>query len=62
MTNNHSCRYQTWRNEVEEIAELLPAPANWDMPREGYIQLREELMRRIDHDQTTSRDGATPAL
>ncbi|WP_327122030.1 hypothetical protein OG206_31755 [Streptomyces sp. NBC_01341] len=50
MTNNRPSSQETWRIEVEEIAELLPAPANWDMPRERYIQLREELMRRIDHD------------
>lgn len=35
----------------EEIARLLPAPADWDLPREQYLRHRDLLMHHIDHEQ-----------
>ncbi|MDH6626245.1 hypothetical protein M2271_004062 [Streptomyces sp. LBL] len=35
----------------EEIARLLPAPADWDLPREQYLRHKDLLMHHIDHDQ-----------
>jgi hypothetical protein len=35
----------------EEIARLLPAPADWDLPREQHLRHRDLLMHHIDHDQ-----------
>ncbi|MFI1357637.1 CU044_5270 family protein [Streptomyces sp. NPDC020898] len=37
----------------EEIARLLPAPADWDLPREQHLRHRDLLMHHIDHDQVT---------
>ncbi|MFD7878901.1 CU044_5270 family protein [Streptomyces sp. NPDC059766] len=34
----------------EEIARLLPAPADWDLPREQHLRHKELLMHRIDRD------------
>ncbi|MFH9828841.1 CU044_5270 family protein [Streptomyces bobili] len=34
----------------EEIARLLPAPAEWDLPREQHLRHRDLLMHHIDHD------------
>ncbi|MEU0116328.1 hypothetical protein ABZ137_22190 [Streptomyces bobili] len=35
----------------EEIARLLPAPADWDPPHEQHLRHRDLLMHHIDHDQ-----------
>jgi hypothetical protein len=35
----------------EEIARLLPAPADWDLPLEQHLRHKDLLMRHIDHDQ-----------
>ncbi|WP_316770788.1 CU044_5270 family protein [Streptomyces sasae] len=35
----------------EEIARLLPAPADWDLPREQHLRHKELLMHHIDRDQ-----------
>ncbi|MBV1942673.1 CU044_5270 family protein [Streptomyces sp. BV286] len=35
----------------EEIARRLPAPADWDLPREQHLRHRDLLMHHIDHDQ-----------
>jgi hypothetical protein len=35
----------------EEIARLLPAPADWDLPREQHLRHRDLLMHHIDHDR-----------
>ncbi|MGW0087101.1 CU044_5270 family protein [Streptomyces sp. NPDC003393] len=37
----------------EEIARLLPAPADWDLPREQHLRHKELLMHHIDRDQAT---------
>lgn len=36
----------------EAIARLLPAPADWDLPRERHLRHKELLMHHIDQDQT----------
>ncbi|MFF3328963.1 CU044_5270 family protein [Streptomyces sp. NPDC002888] len=41
----------------EEIARLLPAPADWDLPREQHLRHKDLLMHHIDSDQAT-RDQA----
>ncbi|WP_369223873.1 CU044_5270 family protein [Streptomyces sp. R39] len=37
----------------EEIARLLPAPGDWDLPREQHLRHKELLMHHIDRDQAT---------
>jgi hypothetical protein len=46
----------------EEIARLLPAPADWDLPREQHLRHKELLMHRIDQDQATPTRPARPLL
>ncbi|MEU5520580.1 CU044_5270 family protein [Streptomyces sp. NPDC047860] len=43
-------------DERDEIARLLTAPADWDLPSEQYLHHKDLLMRQIDRDQ-----AATPA-
>ncbi|KUN82200.1 hypothetical protein AQJ66_22510 [Streptomyces bungoensis] len=45
----------------EEIARLLPAPADRDLPREQHLRHKELLMHHIDRDQAT-RTGRTRRL
>ena len=35
----------------EEIARLLPAPADWDLPHEQHLRHKDLLMHHIDRDQ-----------
>ncbi|MFE2510778.1 CU044_5270 family protein [Streptomyces naganishii] len=42
------------RDDREEIARLLPAPAERDLPREGHLRHKELLMRQIDRDRAAS--------
>jgi len=35
----------------DEIARLLPAPADWDLPRGQHLRRKDLLMHHIDHDQ-----------
>ncbi|MFI1377479.1 CU044_5270 family protein [Streptomyces longwoodensis] len=37
----------------EEIARLLPAPADWDLPREQHLRHKDLLMHHIDREQST---------
>ncbi|WP_405607978.1 CU044_5270 family protein [Streptomyces sp. NBC_00076] len=37
----------------DEIARLLPAPADWDLPREQHLRHKDLLMHHMDHDQVT---------
>ncbi|MFI1004169.1 CU044_5270 family protein [Streptomyces galbus] len=37
----------------EEIARLLPAPADWDLPREQHLRHKELLMHHIERDRST---------
>ncbi|MEU5184415.1 CU044_5270 family protein [Streptomyces longwoodensis] len=37
----------------EEIARLLPAPADWDLPREQHLRHKDLLMHHIDQEQST---------
>ncbi|MFE2050874.1 CU044_5270 family protein [Streptomyces sp. NPDC059459] len=60
MTNHHARRPQAWRTEAAEIAELLPAPAEWDVPGERYLHHKERLMRQIDSDRTPTPAPASP--
>ncbi|WP_037771030.1 CU044_5270 family protein [Streptomyces sclerotialus] len=39
------------RDEADELARLLPAPAEWDLPAERHLHHKETLMRQIDRDQ-----------
>ncbi|WP_037913543.1 CU044_5270 family protein [Actinacidiphila yeochonensis] len=38
------------RHDREEIARLLPAPAEQNLPHERFLHHKEQLMRRIDQD------------
>ncbi|MGW4109238.1 CU044_5270 family protein, partial [Streptomyces sp. NPDC004976] len=46
-------------DERDEIARLLPAPADWNLPRERYLRHKDLLMRHIDRDQAAT--SARPA-
>ncbi|WP_258053102.1 CU044_5270 family protein [Streptomyces sp. Ru73] len=46
------------RDAIEELAELLPAPANRDLPTERHLHHKDILMRQIDRDRARDR---TPA-
>ncbi|NSL43345.1 CU044_5270 family protein [Streptomyces sp. 8P21H-1] len=37
-----------WHGDREEIARLLPPPADWDVPREQHLRHKDLLMRTID--------------
>ncbi|MFF6999576.1 CU044_5270 family protein [Streptomyces sp. NPDC008313] len=43
-------------DERAALARLLPAPPDWDLPREQYLHHKDLLMRHIDRDQ-----AGTPA-
>ncbi|MGX1547685.1 CU044_5270 family protein [Streptomyces adustus] len=43
----------------EEIARLLPAPADWDLPREQHLRHKELLMHRIDRDNDQEQTART---
>ncbi|MEU6571789.1 CU044_5270 family protein [Streptomyces parvulus] len=57
MTNHHARRPQARRTDAAEIATLLPAPAEWDVPGERHLHHKERLMRQIDrdHSRTSAR-------
>jgi hypothetical protein len=46
----------------EEIARLLPAPADWDLPREQHLRHKELLMHHIDRDRATRAHPARRLL
>ncbi|MFD8427107.1 CU044_5270 family protein [Streptomyces coelicoflavus] len=46
-------------DEREEIARLLPAPADWDLPRGRHLHHKDLLMRHIDRDQATTAPATT---
>ncbi|MFF0515579.1 CU044_5270 family protein [Streptomyces sp. NPDC004250] len=46
--------------ECEEIARLLPAPADFDIPCERYLQHKELLMRHIDRDRAAGTPPPPP--
>ncbi|MDX3349361.1 MULTISPECIES: CU044_5270 family protein [Streptomyces] len=48
-------------DEREEIARLLPAPADWDLPRGRHLHHKDLLMRHIDRDQATTPTTPAPA-
>ncbi|MFI7504734.1 CU044_5270 family protein [Streptomyces sp. NPDC049687] len=45
----------------EEIARLLPAPADWDLPREQHLRHKDLLMHHIDRDHAVPAHPARPA-
>jgi hypothetical protein len=50
--NDHTTGASPERHgDREEIARLLPAPADWDLPREQHLRHKDLLMHHIDHDQ-----------
>ncbi|MFI8194848.1 CU044_5270 family protein [Streptomyces sp. NPDC085946] len=46
----------------EEIARLLPAPADWDLPRVQHLRHKDLLMHHIDHGQVTRTRPARQLL
>ncbi|MFH8336842.1 CU044_5270 family protein [Streptomyces sp. AM6-12] len=51
-------------DDRDEIARLLPAPADWDLPRERHLRHKDLLMRHIDRHQAETATGTpttTPA-
>ncbi len=61
MTTHDTRRSQARRTDADEIAGLLPAPAEWDVPREQYLHRKELLMRQIDRDQALGHAQTTPS-
>ncbi|MEU3532248.1 CU044_5270 family protein [Streptomyces murinus] len=55
MNDRHACPER--HDDREEIARLLPAPADWDLPREQHLRHKDLLMRHIDRDQA---ENTTP--
>ncbi|MYR86785.1 hypothetical protein GTY41_18010, partial [Streptomyces sp. SID685] len=55
MNDRHACPQR--HDDREEIARLLPAPADWDLPRAQHLRHKDLLMRHIDRDQA---ETATP--
>jgi hypothetical protein len=51
MNDNASGASPQRHGDREEIARLLPAPADWDLPREQHLRHKDLLMHHIDHDQ-----------
>lgn len=46
----------------EEIARLLPAPADWDLPREQHLRHKDLLMHHIDRDRAIAARPARRLL
>ncbi|BBC91998.1 CU044_5270 family protein [Streptomyces griseofuscus] len=55
MNDRQACPQR--HDDREEIARLLPAPADWDLPRAQHLRHKDLLMRHIDRDQA---ETATP--
>ncbi|MFJ5774239.1 CU044_5270 family protein [Streptomyces sp. NPDC093094] len=53
MTDKATSASPEHGGDREEIARLLPAPAEWDLPREQHLRHKDTLMRHIDRDQAT---------
>lgn len=51
MNDNATGASSERHGDREEIARLLPAPADWDLPREQHLRHKDLLMHHIDHDQ-----------
>lgn len=45
-------------DDREEIARLLPAPADWDLPREQHLRHKELLMQHIDQETEIDKEQA----
>ncbi|WP_055534342.1 CU044_5270 family protein [Streptomyces graminilatus] len=56
MKDRTTSASREWRDDREEIARLLPPPADWDVPREQHLRHKDLLMRTIDRDQDQVRD------
>jgi hypothetical protein len=53
MSDKTTSASQERHGDREEIARLLPAPAEWDVPREQHLRHKELLMHHIDREQGT---------
>lgn len=51
MKDRTTSTSREWRGDREEIARLLPPPADWDVPREQHLRHKDQLMHTIDRDQ-----------
>ena len=56
MKHRTTSTSREWRGDREEIARLLPPPADWDVPREQHLRHKDLLMRTIDRDQADQTD------
>ncbi|SFY49313.1 CU044_5270 family protein [Streptomyces sp. F-1] len=59
MTDGTAARNRP--DDRDEIARLLPAPADRDLTREQHLRHKELLMQHIDHDRAASTAAAGPA-
>lgn len=46
------------RSTTDELARLLPAPAEWDLPDGRLLHHKEVLMQQIDHDRAATAPAA----
>ncbi|TWV31494.1 hypothetical protein FRZ03_35070 [Streptomyces misionensis] len=58
MTDSTASRNRP--DDRDEIARLLPAPADRDLTREQHLRHKELLMHHIDHDRAASAAAAEP--
>ncbi|GAA3494555.1 hypothetical protein GCM10019016_016550 [Streptomyces prasinosporus] len=62
MNDNATGASPERRDDREEIARLLPAPADWDLPCEQHLRHKDLLMHHIDHDRVVRTRPARPLL
>ncbi|MFF0204403.1 CU044_5270 family protein [Streptomyces sp. NPDC005017] len=55
MNDRNASASPEHRGDREEIARLLPTPAEWGLPREQHLRHKDTLMRHIDRDLTAVR-------
>ncbi|MER6527322.1 CU044_5270 family protein [Streptomyces sp. NPDC001508] len=60
MNDRTTGAFPEQNGDREEIARLLPAPADWDLPREQHLRHKDLLMHHIDRDQATRTRPAGP--
>ncbi|MFF3365435.1 CU044_5270 family protein [Streptomyces misionensis] len=58
MTDSTAARNRP--DDRDEIARLLPAPADRDLTREQHLRHKELLMQHIDHDRAASTAATEP--
>jgi hypothetical protein len=61
MKDRTTSASQEWRDDREEIARLLPPPADRDVPHEQHLRHKDLLMHTIDRDRADQAVRTRPA-